>query len=141
MAETPHYLLDTHIWFWLVRGREGRLAPTTAVRLEHAALRAPLGVSVISVWEIALLARKGRISLEMPVTEWIESALDRPGFVLADLDAGIAIESCSLPGAFHADPADRFLVATARFINAIIVTRDQRILKYGKQGHLKVMAA
>ena len=125
----------------MVRGREGRLAPKTAATLEQAALRTPLGVSVISVWEIALLASKGRIRLGMPVKEWVESALNRPGLVLTDLDAGIAIESCSLPGAFHADPADRLLVATARLNNAIIVTRDQRILKYGKQGHLKVMAA
>ncbi|MGZ8155149.1 MAG: type II toxin-antitoxin system VapC family toxin, partial [Burkholderiales bacterium] len=94
-----------------------------------------------SVWEIALLASKGRIGLGLPVKVWIESALTRPGFVVADLDAGIAIESCCLPGTFHADPSDRFLVATARLTNATIVTRDERILKYGKQGHLKVMAA
>jgi hypothetical protein len=32
-------------------------------------------------------------------------------------------------------------VATARLKNAVIVTRDKRILEYGKQGHVKVMAA
>jgi len=140
VADAPRYLLDTHIWFWLVRGGEARLAPKTAATLEKAALRAPLGVSVISAWEIALLASKGRISLGMPVKAWIESALDRPGFVLEGLDAVIAIESCALPGAFHADPADRFLAATARLTSSIHVTRDPRIL-YGKRGHLKVMAA
>jgi PIN domain nuclease of toxin-antitoxin system len=141
VAETPRYLLDTHVWFWLVRGREGRLAAKTAARLEQAALGAPLGVSVISVWEIALLASKGRIGLGMPMHEWAESALNRPGFMLADLEPATAIESCALPGEFHADPADRFLVATARLKNMVIVTRDNRILKYGKQGHVKVMAA
>ncbi len=141
MAETPRHLLDTHVWFWLVRGREGRLAASTAAKLEQTAFTAPLGVSVISVWEIALLASKGRIGLGMPVHEWVESALNRPGFMLMGLDPGIAIESCNLPGGFHADPADRFLVATARLMNAVIVTRDKRILKYGKQGHVKAMAA
>ncbi|MBI4191197.1 MAG: type II toxin-antitoxin system VapC family toxin [Betaproteobacteria bacterium] len=141
MAKMPVYLLDTHVWFWLVRGREGRLAARTADKLEKAALGAPLGVSVISVWEIALLASKGRIGLGMPVHEWVESALNRPGFTLMGLDPGIAIESCNLPGGFHADPADRFLVATARLKNAVIVTRDKRMLKYGKQGHVKLMAA
>ena len=141
MAETPRHLLDTHIWFWLVRGREGRLAAGTAARLERIALGAPLGVSVISVWEIALLASKGRIGLGMPVHEWVVSALNRPGLMLVELEQEIAIESCNLPGGFHADPADRFLVATARLKNAVIVTRDKRILKYGKQGHVKVMAA
>ncbi len=141
MAETPRHLLDTHVWFWMVRGQEGRLAASTAAKLEQTAFAAPLGVSVISVWEIALLASKGRIGLGMPVHEWVESALNRPGFMLMGLDPGIAIESCNLPGGFHADPADRFLVATARLKNAVIVTRDKRILKYGKQGHVKVMAA
>lgn len=141
MAETPRHLLDTHIWFWLVRGREGRLAAGTAARLERIALGAPLGVSVISVWEIALLASKGRIGLGMPVHEWVVSALNRPGLMLVELEQEIAIESCNLPGGFHADPADRFLVATARLKNAVIMTRDKRILKYGKQGHVKVMAA
>ena len=141
MAETPRHLLDTHIWFWLVRGREGRLAAGTAARLERIALGAPLGVSVISVWEIALLASKGRIGLGMPVHEWVVSALNRPGLMLVELEQEIAIESCNLPGGFHADPADRFLVATARLKNAVIVTRDKRILEYGKRGHVKVMAA
>lgn len=141
MAETLRYLLDTHVWFWLVRGREGRLAARTAAKLEQTALGAPLGVSVISIWEIALLASKGRIGLGMPAHEWVVSALDRPGFMLVDLEPATAIESCNLPGGFHADPADRFLVATARLRNAVIVTRDKRILKYGKQGHVKVMAA
>ena len=141
MAETPSHLLDTHVWFWLVRGREGRLEARTAAKLEQAALGVPLGVSVISVWEIALLASKGRIGLGMPVHEWVDPALNRPGFRRVDLDTATAIESCALPGDFHADPADRFLVATARLKNMVIVTRDNRILKYGKQGHVKVMAA
>ncbi len=141
MAETPRHLLDTHVWFWLVRGREGRLTASTAANLEQVALGAPLGVSVISVWEIALLASKGRIGLGMPVHEWVERTLNRPGFRLVGLEPEIAIESCNLPGEFHADPADRFLVATARLKNAVIVTRDKRILKYGKQGHVKVMTA
>jgi PIN domain nuclease of toxin-antitoxin system len=141
VAETPRHLLDTHVWFWLVRGREGRLAVRTAAKLEETALGAPLGVSVISIWEIALLASKGRIGLGMPVHEWVVSALHRPGLMLVDLEPATAVESCNLPGGFHADPADRFLVATARLKNAVIVTRDKRILKYGKQGHVKVMAA
>ena len=57
------------------------------------------------------------------------------------LDAKIAIESCDLPGDFHTDRADRFLVATARLDNAVLVTRDERILLYAKSGHVRAMAA
>jgi PIN domain nuclease of toxin-antitoxin system len=140
VVEAPFYLLDAHIWFWLVRGTEGRLAGNTAAKLERAARTRPLGVSVISLWEIAMLVKKGRVELGLPVRDWVQSSLDHRGFVLVALDPNIAIESCDLPGDFHPDPADRFLVATARLNNAVLVTRDKRILQYSRSGHVKVMA-
>jgi len=51
------------------------------------------------------------------------------------------IDSCRLPGVFHADPADRLLVATARSANAVLVTRDRKILDYAAEGHVRVLAA
>lgn len=140
MTEAPFYLLDTHIWFWLVRGTEGRLAGNIATKLERAARTRPLGVSVISIWEIAMLVKKGRVELGLPVRDWVRLAFDHQGFKLVALDQKIAIESCDLPGDFHADPADRFLVATARLDNAVLVTRDERILHYSKSGHVKAIA-
>lgn len=134
-------LLDTHVWIWLAYGKSGHIKPAVTRAIDEAGSRQALRISVVSVWEIALLESKGRLELPLPVAEWVKQALDRPDFELLGLQPEIAIESCALPGAFHADPADRFLVATARLNNAILVTRDQRILKYGKQGHIKVMAA
>ena len=40
------------------------------------------------------------------------------------------IESTRLPGAFHRDPADQIIVATARLYDCPIVTSDGRIVKY-----------
>lgn len=102
--------------------------------------RAPLLVSVVSAWELALLDAKGRIGLAVPVGDWIEQALDRPGFSLVGLSVPVAVDSCRLPGQFHADPGDRFLVATARAKNAVLVTRDAKIIDYGRAGHMRVMA-
>ncbi len=45
-----------------------------------------------------------------------------------------------LPAAFHADPTDRLLIATARIGGFTLVTRDQKILDYGKAGHVYVLA-
>ena len=39
-------------------------------------------------------------------------------------------EAYALPGAFHKDPADRILVATAREHLLTLVTADERILAY-----------
>ncbi len=133
-------LLDTHIWIWLAHGGSQRIRPLAVRAIEDAGSRKAIRISVVSVWEIAMLEGKGRLELPIPVSEWIRQALDRPDIELVGLEPAIAVESCALPGAFHADPADRFLVATARLKNAVIVTRDKRILKYARQGHVKAMA-
>ena len=135
------FLLDTHVWIWLAYGESRRIKTAAVQAIEDAGSRKAIRISVVSVWEIALLESKGRIELPVPMSEWTKLALDRPDFELVGLEPEIAIESCNLPAGFHADPADRFLVATARLKNAGIVTRDKRILKYGKQGQVKVMAA
>jgi PIN domain nuclease of toxin-antitoxin system len=141
VAEAPFYLLDTHIWFWLVRGTEGRLAGDIDAKLERAARMRPLGVSVISIWEIAMLVKTGHVEMALPVRDWVQSVLDRRGVALVAIDQKIAIESCDLPGDFHPDPADRFLVATARLENAVLVTQDDRILQYSASGYVRTIAA
>ena len=89
-----------------------------------------------------MLVTKKRLNLFMPVQSWVEQALAHPGIRLIVLDhPAVAVDSCNLPGTFHPDPADRFLVATARNNKLTLVTRDQKILAYGKAGHLNVLAA
>ena len=140
-AESP-LLLDTHIWLWLACGVQGKISPTTLRAIERAGKRHALLVSIISVWEIALLESKGRIALPMPAQKWITRALDIPQIKLLGLnEAEVVLDSCHLPDAFHADPADRFLVATARVHNAPLVTADKRILDYSKLGHVKTLAS
>lgn len=141
MRADPSLLLDTHIWLWLACGVRGKISPATVRAIERAGQRRTLFVSIISVWEIALLESKRRIALPMPTQKWVARALDNPEIKLIGLDAPeIALDSCNLPEKFHADPADRFLVATARARNATLVTADQRILDYSKLGHVKTLA-
>jgi PIN domain nuclease of toxin-antitoxin system len=42
----------------------------------------------------------------------------------------ILLESTRLPEAFHPDPADRIIVATARSYGATLLTQDRKILDY-----------
>jgi PIN domain nuclease of toxin-antitoxin system len=88
-----------------------------------------------------MLEAKGRIVLPMEGRLWIEKALGAPGVRLIALSPDIALQSTRLPGACHGDPADRMLVATARCEGCVLVTRDQRILDYGGQGLVRVLAA
>ncbi len=130
-------LLDTHVAVWLVDGLP-RLRPAARRAIDHAAARGQLVISAISFWEVALLARRDRLALTMPAFEWRRAVLALPGLSEAPVSSEIAIEAASLPEPFHADPADRFIVATARLQDARIVTYDQRILDYGRAGHVQV---
>ena len=132
-------LLDTHVWLWLM-SREGDMRPSAIRAVEEAAQYGLVRVSAISVWEVAMLEAKGRIRLSKDCLSWVNEALHAPGLGLIPLTPEIAVESSRLPGAFHGDPADRILVATARRQGAVLLTRDEKILVYGKAKHLSVMA-
>jgi PIN domain nuclease of toxin-antitoxin system len=121
-------VLDTHVWIWWVHG-DPRLAPASALIVqEHEA--AGIGVSAISCWEVAKLVEYGRLELPCPVSDWLDQALAYPGLQLLHLTPRIAFESTQLPGPFHRDPADQIIVATARVLNAALVTADEKILAY-----------
>ncbi|HXG96369.1 MAG TPA: type II toxin-antitoxin system VapC family toxin [Gemmatimonadales bacterium] len=132
-------LLDTHIWLWYAEGDAAQLPPASVRRLEATRREEGLLVSAISVWELGMQVAKGRIQLPIPLRDWVDQALAPPGLRLLPLDAAAAVESTSLPGALHGDPADRFLIASARTEGAVLATRDQHILQYGKAGFVRVL--
>ncbi len=143
MTET--LVIDTHIWIWLMEG-DASLNKSALAEIETAAQRGQMLVPVICVWEVAMLARRGRIVLTEPVSRWVTNSLSAPGLSLAPLTPEIAIDSCHLPApsdgvAELMDPADRVIVATARIENATLVTRDKRMVAYGDAGHLPILAA
>lgn len=91
-----------------------------------------LGISAISCWEVAKLIECGRLALPHPVDQWLRQALIYPNMHLLPLSPEVAVESTRLPGAFHRDPADQILVATARIYNCPLVTMDHQIRAYSQ---------
>jgi PIN domain nuclease of toxin-antitoxin system len=134
-------LLDTHVWLWYVEEDRKRFARRIEPLVEAAVQRGELLISAISVWEIAVLDAIRRIELSQDVRTWVGRALGFPGVRLKGLSPSIAIESTRLPGTLHRDPADRILVATARLTGAALVTCDERVLSYARQGHVRVVDA
>ncbi|MDR3557521.1 MAG: type II toxin-antitoxin system VapC family toxin [Syntrophobacteraceae bacterium] len=121
-------ILDTHIFIWWVHG-DRRLtdSQTTIIRANE---RQTIGVSAISVWEIAKLVEYGRLKLPCDLQDWFDTALSYPGIRLIELTPTIAIWSTRLPGKFHRDPADQIIVATAMTYDCPLVTSDEKILGY-----------
>ena len=133
-------LLDTHVLIWSLQDAAA-LGPEARILLDEEILAEGLMISAITVWEIALLAKKSRIVLGMDVLKWIEDVLALPGLILGALDPPIAVGSVMLPGDLHNDPADRIIIATARQHNLPLLTADQAILDYGAAGHVNVIDA
>jgi PIN domain nuclease of toxin-antitoxin system len=86
-----------------------------------------------------MLSSQRRISLTLPLQEWRRKVLSTPGIVEVPLSGDAAIEAVQLPGRLHDDPADRMLIATARLNGWLLATRDDRILSYAAEGHLKIL--
>jgi PIN domain nuclease of toxin-antitoxin system len=124
------FVLDTHV---LLEWQDARPSLSRAHRriIESARGGEPLLVSDISLWEIATLYELGRVRLDIPLRQWLESATAPPLVRRADISPSIAAEVASLPSTFHRDPADRIIVATARILGATLATSDQRIIDSG----------
>jgi len=117
------YLLDTHIWLWSLLDPD-RLGTNIIELLENK--ESELFISPITVWEILVLAEKGRIELRLSPKEWIVEALKRSPVKEAKLSHEIAIKSrqIQLP---HKDPADRFIAATALENDLTLITEDKKL--------------
>jgi PIN domain nuclease of toxin-antitoxin system len=125
-------LLDTNVWIWAAEQRENELSSRMLRLIDSASRNNRVLISVISMWEIAMLAERNRIALSAEPLRWIEKASNVPGVQIIELTPRIAVGSTHLPGNPHADPADRILMATARDAGARLVTRDRRILQYAE---------
>jgi len=120
-------LLDSHVWVWLAN-KSPRLSPSYLASLEEAS--DDLAISAISVWELANVVRKGRITLPTDYKTWVEDTIQDFRLTVLDVTQEIALETDSLPGTFHQDPADRMIVATARIHKAKLATFDSLITSY-----------
>ena len=124
-----NYLLDTHTWVWW-NMRPQNLSRRVRDLIEREDRYEELLLSVISLWEFCKLLEKGRLGIAVNPEDWISSALEMPKLRMVQLTPRMAYRSTTLPQPFHDDPADQIIVATAREEQAVILTKDQRILKY-----------
>lgn len=132
-------LLDTCAVIYLLGGK--RIAKAAYAALDRAInARVPSFVSLISVWEVGNLARKGRFDYPHPPQVWLEKLRETPGIEFCELGADVLLESSFLPGNLHSnDPADRIIAATAREYGFTVMTRDRALLEYGREGYLSVL--
>jgi PIN domain nuclease of toxin-antitoxin system len=119
------FLLDTHIWLWALDDPD-RLSEKVAEQI--ASEKNELWLSPISIWELIMLRKKGRIAADEDFDDLMPRVLRALPVREAPLNFEVAREMClvKLP---HRDPADRFLVATARVFELVLVTADKHLRK------------
>lgn len=133
-------ILDTHAWIWAVEGMTDHLGAQALAAIEAAARNATLAVSAISVWEVAMLVKRGRLTLATAVPTWIEASLRPPGVRIIPVATAIALDSTQLPDFdHHKDPADRIIIATARR-HGTLLTCDLELLRWADaHKHVRVI--
>ena len=117
------FLLDTHVWLWGINEPE-RLP--TSVRTELEMASEPPRLSPISFWEVVLLAERGRITLSPNPRTWLREAARTVREVPLTFEIAAASRQLRLD---HEDPANRFIVATAKVFGLRLVTADTRLLR------------
>ncbi len=132
-------LLDTCAAIWLSEDQPIKAEATALLNLAFAE-GAVTYISPITAWEIGLLASRERVRLLITPQNWFARLVGLPGMMLAAMSPDLLIASSFLPGKPPRDPADRIMAATARDLGATLLTRDNALLAYGKQGHLNVVA-
>ena len=123
-------LLDTHALVWQME-ENARLASQAAQQADSAASIGLLLVSAMTFWEVAMLARRGRLALTQPPASWRLRVLEL-GLVEIPMSGDIGVLAAELEG-FPADPADRIITATAMAQGATLITADARILEWTGQ--------
>lgn len=114
------YLLDTHVWLWLLEA-PGRIRPDLLAEMRDPGTQ--LFLSAVSSWEVAIKWAVGRISLpESPVT-YVPRMMQTSGVGGLAVGHSHALAVAALPR-HHADPFDRLLITQSQLEAIPIVTAD-----------------
>jgi PIN domain nuclease of toxin-antitoxin system len=113
----PVLNLDTHI---LLGALSENLSRAELEVLEHE----EWCISAIVLWEIELLARGGRLQMDLRSPELLE-LLEDVALIPIDVNTARGIRKLD----FRADPGDELIAATSIQLDIPLITRDERILR------------
>ena len=117
-------LLDTCAIIW------DALDPS---KLSSAAVKAindkynDLIICDISIWEISMLIKRNRLSVDSSSSEFAEFVLQARNFRIQEITPSIAELSVNFGPEINNDPADRLISATSILLNAPLITADKNL--------------
>jgi PIN domain nuclease of toxin-antitoxin system len=120
-------VLDTHTLLWFIEG-SSKLSIKARLKIED--LRNEIFVSSISLFEIAIKLKLGKLVLHKPLSEIFQDIKSAEIKVINISDLHL-LEYQSIPFyTEHRDPFDRLIIATAIVERADIISMDQKFIYY-----------
>lgn len=118
------YVADTHgfLWFLTEDKRLGKKAKEIFVSCDRG--ETIIVIPSIVLIEALLICEKKKVDLEFKkVLEKMQNSLNYPVYPLDFRIISVCQNLKQLP-----DPHDRIVVATAKLLNAILITKDEKII-------------
>lgn len=119
------FLLDTHAFLWFVSGNSQL---PTSVKAKIQNINQPCFLSVVSLWEITIKQRIGKLTLNISLQELFDYA-DRNQIEIIQITFDHLLTLSKLPD-HHNDPFDKLIVSQAIAENLILISRDKGLKKY-----------
>ncbi len=115
-------LLDTCALLWWTLDSE-KLSDSATMACETISSDNKAFISAISIWEIGIKIKKGKLDIGMDLREYLNRLNLLDVLKIVPVDENIWVENIFLEWD-HRDPADRTIVATAKIKNLSIITKD-----------------
>lgn len=119
-------LLDTHALIWFFSG-ETKLSDSARNLIED--INNIKYISVASAWEMAIKQSKGKLTLSIPLDDYIQEKIKLADFQLLNIKLSHLKVISQLPF-YHNDPFDRLLIAQAMVENISIISQDSMFNSY-----------
>ena len=121
--------VDTHalIWFWDA-GLFSKLSPAARHHLETAELEGVIHIPIIVLTEILHLSEKGKIARSF--SDLYGQVKESSNYRIVPFTPAILELAASLTGL---ETHDRIILATARFVETPLVSKDETLRQYAEQ--------
>jgi PIN domain nuclease of toxin-antitoxin system len=120
-------LLDTHALIWMLK-EPAKLSKPAVHAIRASGESGGIGISEITLWELAWLATQGRLTFTGTVEDFVEKLSSRTA--IHPITTKIAVLASQLPDTYSRDPSDRLIGATAMAEGIALITMDRNIRRF-----------